>query len=87
MEMLLLLGTTSAEARPMRYLDSHRAIVERDRDTAVDYGASRTLPTNRYQLGDNDLSFNEEPASEGMSVRWRLNRIKMRVPFSTSGLQ
>lgn len=44
------------------------------------------LRTARYGLRDpNDDYF--EPAADELRFRWKFNRVKVRVPFSTSRLQ
>lgn len=41
----------------------------------------------RYGLNDNLADFYEDDSSEGVSIRWRLTKLKMRMPFSTTGMQ
>jgi hypothetical protein len=40
----------------------------------------------RYGLGMSEADFTGDEA-DGISIRWRLTKLKMRVPFSTSGLE
>lgn len=44
------------------------------------------LRTARYGVREPDDDY-FEPAVDEMRVRWKLNRVKMRIPFSTSRLQ
>lgn len=44
------------------------------------------LRTARYGLREPDDDY-FEPATDEMRFRWKLNRVKMRVPFDMSGLR
>jgi hypothetical protein len=82
----MLLGTPLAAqgaepSEPGRYLLGEQGLLPEA--SASDLEKVRSA---RFGLRDPEDDFYDGPVDE-MRVRWKLNRIKMRVPFSTASLR
>ncbi len=53
-------------------------------DSAADV---EKLSAARYALGDTEDEFASDSSSEDFRIKWKLNKIKMRVSLDTSNLQ
>jgi hypothetical protein len=72
--------TTSYDHRNLgSYLTSERAALVRGHSSDTE-----KIRAARYGLNEPDNDF-FEPVPHETRFRWRLNRVKLRVPFSTTG--
>lgn len=90
--LLLMIATaglvTGVDARPAKHGHQAKRVVRPDpSQIALTSDAGTRLAqwrAARWGLAGNDLLYDDGQDPDAVSFRWRLNKVKMKVPFSTA---
>jgi hypothetical protein len=85
----LLLAMSAAGAQPLSESQRLTRFVTSERNALTSDGSSdfEKRRAARYGLSEPDNDFYDYQASDDVRFKWRLTRVKMRVPFDTSAMK